>query len=144
MPTSKLLERTVSLPFSVGANGSVESSSSEEKIWKDRIISALMTRKGERVRRNQYGTGIAAVSLSTVREAQEETRKEIADVFRILLSPLTLSTVTFNVTEDSSTIDVSISYWLPSANKETDFATELEIAGFAAVTADGTYFEERR
>lgn len=144
MSTLSLLEKAIALPFTVGANGSVDFAISEEKIWADRIISALLTRKGERVRRNQYGTSIAAVSLSTMTDAQEEIRKEVTDIFRVLLAPLTLSAVTFNVEPDSSTIDVTISYWLPSADREADFEAEVTIAGFAAVTADGVYYEERR
>jgi hypothetical protein len=144
MSTNKLLEKTVSLPFSIGANGSVEFATSEEKIWQDRIVSAVMTRKSERVRRNQYGTSIGALSLDNLGVVQEEIQKEISDIFRVLLSPLTLSSVSVVVPENSSTVDVLISYVLPSVNRESDFKSELRIAGFAAVTADGTYYEERR
>jgi hypothetical protein len=144
MSITNLVEKAISLPFTIGANGSVAVASTEEKIWSDRIVSALMTRKSERVRRNQFGTSIAAVSLDNIGAAQEEIRKEVADVFRILLAPLTLSEVKFDITENPSTLNVDISYWLPSANRESDFQSELRIAGFAAVTEEGTYFEESR
>ena len=144
MPTNRLLERAISLPFRIDANGVVVSSSSEEKIWQDKIVSSLMTRKGERIRRAQFGTSINAVSLSTLSVAEEEIRKEVREVFRVLLSPLILRDVKLRVTEDSSTVDLLITYLLPSANKEADVDKELQLAGFAAVSAEGTYFEERR
>jgi hypothetical protein len=144
MSTNRLLERAISLPFTVATNGSIASTSTEEKLWQDKIVSALMTRKSERVRRNQYGTSINAVALDNLSVAKEEIQKEVSDVFRILLSPLTLASVTLDNSEDSSTLNVLISYWLPSYNRETDSPEQLRIAGFAAVTAEGTYFEERR
>jgi hypothetical protein len=142
MAFNTISERAISLPFAIGADGSINSTSSTEQIWSDRVTSAVMTRKGERIRRSQFGTSVGAVSLGTLGAAKDELSKEIADIFRVVLPPLTLIEVSADSREGSATLDLGISYRLPSQQELEDGGETLTLAGFAAVTDGGTSYEE--
>lgn len=110
-------ERTISLPFTVDPYGAVGSTTSQTKIWADRVRSVIGTSLRERVMRPDFGTVIPFAMFETMDDAGTEIRAEIDKAFNEQLPLLSLEKVELSIDESSSTISATITYDLP--NNET-------------------------
>jgi phage baseplate assembly protein W len=132
------LERAITLPFSFDSFGSVANTTSQEKIWVDRVRSAVATNLRERVFLPEYGTVIASTVFDSLGDAEELIQEEVSRVFVRDLPLLTLSSVTSTYEEFSGIINCEIVFELP--NKEE---TALSI-GVATIYSDAPITEELR
>lgn len=82
------MARAMALPFSFDANGYVNFTTDERKMWQDRIVLALMTSLSERVMRPDYGTRIGAKTFENVALVSPMIEQEIVSAFRTWLVPL--------------------------------------------------------
>jgi phage baseplate assembly protein W len=110
----------IALPFSFNASGSVNVTNADEKVWSDRVITAVMTRIGERVMRPKYGSNVVATIFENESEASSIVRREVPAIFATWLPELTLLAVTAKIENNEladNTLAISIEYLLPNKQK---------------------------
>lgn len=107
-------EYTIALPFSISDFGSVSSTTSQEKIWADRVRSVVGTSIFERVLRPQFGTDIPRTIFDTEEVMRNKIEEEINKSFTLYLPLLTLESVTTEFDERTSVITATILYQLPN------------------------------
>jgi len=115
---SPIYELAIALPFSIDDFGSVATTTSQSKIWADRVRSAVGTALSERVFRENYGTTIPSKLWDSVDTMSEIIQEQIETVFNRDLENLTLDEVDVNYDERKETIFAEISYFLPN-NEQT-------------------------
>ena len=111
-------ESAISLPFSIDPYGKVSSTTSQSKIWQDRVLSVIGTTLRERVMRPAFGTLVPYAMFDSEDDAQAEVRNEISQAFRQQLGLLTLDKVVVNFDEYTNQISVSVTYDLPNKQSE--------------------------
>lgn len=119
MAITPINEYAIALPFSFDAFGSVGSATTQNKIWADRVRSAVGTALGERVLNTRYGVSIPATSFSTITEMEGTVVSEVERVFVEQFPSLTLEEVTPTFSEKTSTIDVEVLYSLPNNDQSS-------------------------
>lgn len=119
-------ERTISLPFTIDPYGMVGSTSSQTKIWSDRVRSVIGTSLRERPMRPEFGTVIPFAMFESTDDASSEIKAEIEKAFNEQLPLLELQTVTLAIDDLNSTITATIIYDLP--NNET-VSTSIGLIG---------------
>jgi hypothetical protein len=93
MAKSPIYERAISLPFRVDDFGNIASTISQEKIWADRVRSAVGTKLNERVLTQEYGTEIPAAALNSPDLAIASIEEEVETAFIRDLPTLELESV---------------------------------------------------
>ena len=131
-------EYAIALPFSFDAFGGVLSATNQEKIWADRLRSAIGTALGERIMRSNYGTEIPLNSFQTVTEMEGVITREIERVFSSQFSRLTLVEVTPTFDPKTSTINVTVLYSLPNRDQAS------VSVGLVQINPDEPIIEELR
>lgn len=111
------MERAMSLPFSVDESGSILSSADPRRIWQSRVIAAVMTQIGERVFRPQFGGVINQALFETPEAGEAILRDSIQSVFSSYLKALALTNIEVVMDFQSSTLNSTIYYTLPSGEK---------------------------
>lgn len=132
----RVSEVAVSLPFSISEFGTVATTSSQEKIWSDRVRSAVGTAVGERVLRPDYGTEIAASVFSTLEAAAETLKQEVELAFSRDLRLLRLISTKVTIDESTSSLEAEITYALPNR------AVEVVLLGFATLLGNLPLIED--
>ena len=117
MAITPVNEYAIALPFNFDSFGGVGSTTSQEKIWADRLRSAIGTTVGERIMRSNYGTEIPRESFNTVTEMEGVILREIERVFVAQFPTLTLGEVTPTFDPKTSTINVEVFYNLPNKDE---------------------------
>ena len=112
------MERAIILPFSVDASGSILSSNDPAKIWKTRVLKAVMTHMGERVFRSKYGGTIKSALFETADAADTLIRASVRTSFTSYLKQLSLIDIKTAMDSQLGTLSVTIYYQLP--NGESD------------------------
>jgi len=118
MPRSPIYELAIALPFSIDDFGSIATTTSQPKIWADRVRSAVGTTLFERVFRENYGTTIPSKLWDNVDDVSEVIQEQIELVFDRDLENLTLDDVEVVYDDRKETIFAEISYFLPN-NEQT-------------------------
>lgn len=131
-------EYALSLPFSIDDFGNIGSTTSQNKIWADRVRSAVGTLLTERVMRPSYGTDIPEGLFDSIEAASGLVEPIVEDVFNTFLDPLELQDVLITLDDLNGTFYVDIMYLLP--NKEQ---TSVSI-GVATISPDNPITEELR
>jgi phage baseplate assembly protein W len=103
----------ISLPFTFDAFGNIATTSSQEKIWADRVRVAVGTVLGERVFLPDYGTTIPQKLFDTPEVVTSAITTDIQAVFAQSLSALSLNEVIIDYDEAQNIISVDILYSLP-------------------------------
>jgi phage baseplate assembly protein W len=132
----RVSEVAVSLPFSISEFGTVATTSSQEKIWADRVRSAVGTAVGERVLRPDYGTEIAANTFNTLEAAAESLKQEVELAFSRDLRLLKLLSTKVTTDEAESTLEAEITYSLPNRT------VEVVLLGFATLLGNLPLIED--
>ena len=132
----RVSEIAISLPFSVSEFGGIATTTSQEKIWADRVKSAVGTAVGERVMRPDYGTEIPANTFNTLEAASEILKQQIELAFTRDLRLLKLVSTVVNVDENNSTLEAEITYSLPNRT------TEVVLLGFATLLGNLPLIED--
>lgn len=137
MANSVISETAISIPFAVDSYGNVANTTSQSKIWQDRVLSAIGTLQTERVMRPKFGTKIplelfdsSDVTLSTI-------QSEINKVFTNLLPLLVLDKVNVYFDESTNVVTADIVYDLPDQKKEN------LVIGLVVVSGTKTPYEEK-
>ena len=138
MAITPVNEYAIALPFSFDAFGGVSSATNQEKIWADRLRSAIGTALGERIMRSNYGTEIPLNSFQTVTEMEGVITREIERVFSSQFSRLTLVEVTPTFDPKTSTINVTVLYSLPNRDQAS------VSVGLVQINPDEPIIEELR
>jgi phage baseplate assembly protein W len=114
MAKSPIYERALSLPFRVDDFGNIATTISQEKIWADRVRSAIGTRLNERVLTQEYGTEIPKNVLNNSGTATSAIEEEVETAFIRDLPTLELESVTATYDESTGVVSAEIGYFLPS------------------------------
>ena len=113
------METALSLPFTVTSYGTVMSTTEQAKIWSDRVRSVMGTNIGERIMNPDFGTLIPEAFMQTTDDAETLIKTEVERAFANELPQLTFSSVTTTFDEDTTSLNVSITYSLPNAEETT-------------------------
>ena len=114
-----MAEKSISLPFTIDSYGNVASTTSQSKIWADRVRSVIGTAVRERVMRPSFGTLIPYALFETSTLASEEIQAEVEKAFSSQLTILTLQNTEVSYDEYSGTVSVTITYDLPNNEQVT-------------------------
>lgn len=111
---SQVSQVAISFPFRIDEFGRVAVTTSEEKIWADRVRSVIGTTIGERVFRADFGTVISSQMFESTEIVEETVRSEIGRAFSKYLSALTLSDVFLAFDDRQTLLEVDVQYTLPT------------------------------
>ena len=111
-----IIERSISLPFRVTSFGNIGSTTSEEKLWADRVMSVVATLRGERLYRPTFGTTIPKNVLDTQTSVESNIQRELINAFAVFLPALSLSGLEVVFDKTQSSASVKVSYELPNRN----------------------------
>lgn len=136
MARAAVYEYAISLPFRFDDFGAVASTTSQTKIWADRVRSAVGTTVAERVLRPEYGTEIPENLFDNVSLVAGLIEPEIAKVFDRDLPELELDEVLITIEEFVGTIYAEILYFLPNKDQ-----TSVSI-GIASINPNSPIQEE--
>lgn len=114
-------QRAISLPFSINEYGGIAFTSSEAKIYKDRVFLAVMTGLSERLMSPNYGSQLKQLLFENYEESVTIAQSTVTYVFGTWLPDLELLTVSTALDDESQQLSVTISYRLP--NLQTDSLT---------------------
>jgi phage baseplate assembly protein W len=126
----------IALPFSISAYGKVSSTTSQDKIWADRIRSAVGTALNERIMRPGYGTSIPYELFNNQDDVTAKIKSEVSRVFGSQLSPVTLLSTDVTYDKYTNTSTVEIVYSTPNRN------TNSVSIGFAAISGNNQIIQE--
>ena len=129
-------ELAISLPFSIDSYGKVSSTTSQSKLWSDRVKSVLGTTLRERVMRPTLGTLIPYALFESASSAEAEVKSEIKKAFDAQLPLLVLTETTVTIDSYTNVMTASVVYDLP--NKET-VTTNI---GLILIQGTKPYYEE--
>lgn len=136
MADPRLTEIAVALPFSINEFGSVGFTTSQEKIWADRVRVAVGTGVNERIMRPNYGVDVRGAVMESSESAEELIKREVQQAFTRDLPLLRLESVDTSFDTGASSVQVEIKYMLP--NRET----EVVLLGFASLSGSAPIIEE--
>jgi phage baseplate assembly protein W len=132
-----IYERTISLPFSFDSFRSVTTTTSQEKIWADRVRSSVATTLYERVMRPAYGTSIAKQVFTNSDSSREIITAEVTNVFVRQLPLLTFNSILVEYDQNTFELKLEIIYELPSGTQSS------AVLGIVQISPDSPLIEER-
>lgn len=112
-----IADLAISLPFSISPYGKVADTTSQTKVWADRVRSVLGTLIGERVMRPRFGSRIPLEVFETSTVAVQQVKEAVFNAFAEFLPLLTLVSVNVTFDDTESLISAEVIYSLP--NQET-------------------------
>lgn len=111
-------QRAITLPFSISESNGISFTTSENKIWKDRVFLAVMTGLNERVMRPTYGTQIKTAIFENEAIAIPLVDATVRTSFSQWLPSLVLDTLNIELDVETMHLNITIGYKLP--NETTD------------------------
>lgn len=136
MLNKPIKEKAISLPFAIDDYGNVMTSTSQSKIWGDKVRSVIGTIAGERIMRPSFGTTIPKLAWDTTDVTVSSLDREIRSAFNSQLSQLTLDDVDIVFDEYNNLITVNVVYGLPNDERDN------QVVGIAFIPAVGNVREE--
>ncbi len=124
-----MAELAVSLPFALDAYGSIATTTSQSKIWSDRVLSVVGTLVGERVMQPIFGTEIAEGMFNSTERMEELISVEIEKAFVNHLPALTLVDTILNSDPQTGSVYVDVVYGLPNDEQTNTVIALLAVAG---------------
>jgi phage baseplate assembly protein W len=123
--------KAISFPFTLDPFGVVNTTTSQEKIYQDRVLTLLSTTVGERPMRATYGTDIASALFETQGDAEKAAEAAIRTAMRTWLPEVTIERIDMQATDDTGSLRVSLSLVLPdySSTAVTIYTTTLNPDG---------------
>jgi phage baseplate assembly protein W len=110
-----VVETAISFPFSISPTGSVQVTTSQEKIWADKVLSVIGTRFNERIYRSTFGSQVPNLSFENLDSIElDSVIGEISNAFAENLPTLQFRGVDSNVDFASGTVTLSVKYKLPN------------------------------
>lgn len=117
MSKSPVYEMAISLPFKIDNFGGVAVTMSQEKIWADRVRSAIGTQLKERVFRTDYGTTIPETLFEDTELMVSTIEEEVERAFIEYLPTLQLDVVEATYDRSQDTIFAEVGYFLPNKDQ---------------------------
>jgi phage baseplate assembly protein W len=123
--------KAITFPFTIDPFGVANTTTSQEKIYQDRVLTLLSTSVGERPMRATYGTDIASALFETQGNATKAIESAIRTAMRTWLPELTVENIDIRSTDDSGRVQVLLSLVLPdfSTTAVTIYSTTLNPDG---------------
>lgn len=123
--------KAISFPFTLDPFGVVNTTTSQEKIYQDRVLTLLSTTVGERPMRATYGTDIASALFETQGDAEKAAETAIRTAMRTWLPEVTIERIDLKSIDDSGRLQVNLSLVLPdySSTAVTVYTTTLNPDG---------------
>jgi phage baseplate assembly protein W len=112
-------ESAMSYPLSFDVRGNVVMTTSQDKIWADRVFLAISTTVGERVMRPAYGISGATSLFDSQSVTEEQLQRDISSLFASEFNLLTLQEVSISFDKASATATANITYTLPNQTEAT-------------------------
>ena len=106
-------EYTISLPFTLGVTGTVQTTTDQNKIWQDRVLSVVGTAIGERAQRYYFGSKVHFEVFDGVTHAEEVLPGVISSAFATYLPLLSFKRIDTSYSRDTGTLSVTVYYALP-------------------------------
>lgn len=107
--------QSLSIPFSLDGYGRIRSTTSQEKIYADRVRLALMTIPGERVMRPQFGSPIPEQSFESPEDIPDEIEAGVRQAFADFLPDLTLEEIEVTWEDvEAGTVTIELTYSAPT------------------------------
>lgn len=114
----------ISLPFRVDGYGRLATTTSDLKIWADRVRFVVTTFVGERIMRPTWGTNIPADLFVALEEAPTLVYGDIQTAFQDYLPTLSLvDIVVLDQDEENGTIEIEIQYQVPEITTDIQTTT---------------------
>jgi len=127
-------EIAIALPFSFDSFGNVLTTTDQEKMWADRVVSVIGTAVGERVMRGDFGTEIRGALFDTESSMETKVNETVNTAFANHLPLLTLGDITHTRDALNNVMSVSITYALP--NKSVVVTTIPVTAGKISISGN--------
>ena len=109
-----MLEKSISIPFSIDTFGMVGTTTEQSKLWADRVRSVLGTSLRERVMRPTLGTLIPFSLFNNIENAISEIKEEVTRAFGRQLQLLTLKDTYIEEDSLNSSLKITVTYQLPN------------------------------
>lgn len=119
MINKPIVEKAISLPFSIDSYGNISTATSPKKIWEDRVKSVIGTMIEERVMRPNFGTSVPKLLWDSSDFAQGSIESEVRRAFLTHLPLLSLDEVVINYDEYTNIITANVVYSLPNDEETT-------------------------
>jgi len=124
--------KAITFPFTIDPFGVANTTTSQEKIYQDRVLTLLSTSVGERPMRATYGTDLATALFETQGNAAKAIETAIRTAMRTWLPELTVENIEVAATDDSGRVQVNLSLVLP------DFSTTAVTVYSTTLNPDGS------
>jgi phage baseplate assembly protein W len=124
--------KAITFPFTIDPFGVANTTTSQEKIYQDRVLTLLSTSVGERPMRATYGTDLATALFETQGNATKAIETAIRTAMRTWLPELTVENIDIRATDDSGRVQVLLSLVLP------DFSTTAVTVYSTTLNPDGS------
>jgi phage baseplate assembly protein W len=124
--------KAITFPFTIDPFGVANTTTSQEKIYQDRVLTLLSTSVGERPMRATYGTDLATALFETQGNATKAIETAIRTAMRTWLPELTVENIDIMATDDSGKVQVNLSLVLP------DFSTTAVTVYSTTLNPDGS------
>jgi phage baseplate assembly protein W len=124
--------KAITFPFTIDPFGVANTTTSQEKIYQDRVLTLLSTSVGERPMRATYGTDLASALFETQGDATKAIESAIRTAMRTWLPELTVENIDIRSTDDSGRVQVNLSLVLP------DFSTTAVTVYSTTLNPDGS------
>lgn len=124
--------KAITFPFTLDPFGVVNTTTSQEKIYQDRVLTLLSTTVGERPMRANYGTDIASALFETQGDAKKAAEIAIRTAMKTWLPDVTLEEINIASIDDSGILTINISLVLP------DYSSTAVTIYTATLNPDGS------
>ena len=105
--------KAISFPFTLDPFGVVETTSSQTKIYQDRVLTLLSTAVGERPMRPTYGTDVARAMFENQNDAKKAIDQAIRSAIDTWIPEVEVDAVNVNTFDDSGKVGVTVNVVLP-------------------------------
>lgn len=129
-----MIETTLAWPLALDANGFFLLSTSQVKIWNDRVAAVLGTRIGERAMRPTFGSGVSNLLFTDAHADTIDVVAQVNQAFKKWLPQLTLENVNVDGPNTDGVLSVSVDYRSPN---NVPFSASVVVG---TVGPDGTFY----
>jgi phage baseplate assembly protein W len=105
--------KAIAFPFTLDPFGKVTSTTSQEKIYQDRVLTLLSTAIGERPMRPSYGTNVGAAMFENQDNIEAAINQAIRSAIGIWIPELTVEQVNVITFLEDGRVSVELNVTLP-------------------------------
>ena len=105
--------KAISFPFTLDPFGKVTSTTTQTKIYQDRVLTLLSTAIGERPMRPTYGTNISAAMFENQGNVEKAINQAVRSAIGIWIPELTVEQVNVTGFLEDGKVSVEVNVTLP-------------------------------